>query len=88
MVKMVNFILFICLFNHDFLKILGRAWLRGSLGYHQAYGQIPGKGVSRDPLWWAFQLAQWVKKPLAMQETWIQFPGSGRSLGAGHGNPL
>ena len=29
-----------------------------------------------------------VKNPPAMQETWVQFPGLGRSPGEGHSNPL
>ena len=36
----------------------------------------------------ASQVAQWVKNPPAMQETWFSIPGLGRSLGGGHGNPL
>ena len=42
----------------------------------------------------AFLKAQQVKKPSAIrdtqetQETWILFPGSGRSPGGGHDNPL
>ena len=33
-------------------------------------------------------VAQSVKNPPAMQETWVGFLGSGRSSGGGHGNPL
>ena len=29
-----------------------------------------------------------VKKPPAMQETWVRIPGSGVSPGEGNGNPL
>ena len=29
-----------------------------------------------------------VKNLLVMQETWVLMPGSGRSPGGGHGNPL
>ena len=29
-----------------------------------------------------------VKNPLAMQETWVLMPGSGRSPGGGNGSPL
>ena len=29
-----------------------------------------------------------VKNLPAVQETWVQFPGSGRSPGEGNGNPL
>ena len=37
-----------------------------------------------------FQVAQWVKKPPAMQETWEtgSIPGLGRSPGGGHSNSL
>ena len=33
-------------------------------------------------------MAQTVKHPLEMRETWVQIPGLGRSPGGGHGNPL
>jgi len=33
-------------------------------------------------------VAQLVKNPPAVQETLVWFPGSGRSPGGGHGNPL
>ena len=33
-------------------------------------------------------IAQSVKNLPAMQETWVQIPGSGRSSGEGNGNPL
>ena len=39
----------------------------------------------------ASQMAQWVKDPPAMQETWADMsliPGLGRSPGGGHSNPL
>ena len=37
---------------------------------------------------WVFLVAQMVKNPPAIQETWVQFLGLGRSPGGGHGNPL
>ena len=33
-------------------------------------------------------VAQMVKNPLAMWETWVSIPGLGRSPGGGYGNPL
>ena len=39
----------------------------------------------------ASQMAQWVKDPPAMQETWVDMsliPGLGISPGGGHSNPL
>ena len=43
-------------------------------------------------VWWASLVAQMVKNQAAMQETWVWdlglIPGSGRSPGEGHGNPL
>ena len=36
----------------------------------------------------AFQVAQWIKNPPAIQETQVQIPGSGRCPGGEHGNPL
>ena len=36
----------------------------------------------------AFQVAQMVKNPPAMQENWAQCQGLGRSPGGGHGNPF
>ena len=33
-------------------------------------------------------VAQTLKNPPAMQETWVLIPGLGRSPGGGHGNPL
>ena len=37
---------------------------------------------------WASLVAQMVKNPPAMQETWVSIPGLGRSPEGGHGNPL
>ena len=36
----------------------------------------------------ALLVSQMVKNLPAMRETWVQFPGLGRSPGGGHGNPL
>ena len=36
---------------------------------------------------WASLMAQMIKNPSAMWETWFD-PGLGRSPGGGHGNPL
>ena len=33
-------------------------------------------------------VVQSVKNPPATRQTWVQFPGLGRSPGGGHGNPL
>ena len=37
---------------------------------------------------WAFLLAQLVKSPPAMRETWVRSLGQGRSPGEGNGSPL
>ena len=37
---------------------------------------------------WASLVAQMVKNPPALQETWVRSLGSEDSPGAGHGNPL
>ena len=39
---------------------------------------------------WAFLVAQWAKNPTAMQDEGEEglIPGSSRSPGEGHGNPL
>ena len=37
---------------------------------------------------WASLVAQMVKNPPALWETWVQFLGLGKSPGGGHGNPL
>ena len=39
-------------------------------------------------MYWASLIAQTVKNLPAMQETWVQPPGSERSPVEGHGNPL
>ena len=39
-------------------------------------------------IWIASLVAQMVKNPPAMQETWIKIPGSGRSPGEKNGNPF
>ena len=44
--------------------------------------------ISRDYLHWASRVAQLVKNLPVMQETRGSVPGSGRSPGEGHGNPL
>ena len=56
---------------------------------------IPGSGRSLGegidyPLQysWASLVAQMVKNPPAIQETWVQYLGWEDPLGGGHGNPL
>jgi len=50
-------------------------------------GRSPGEGVGYPLQYsWASLVAQTVKNPPAMWETWV--PSLRRSLGAGHGNPL
>ena len=58
-------------------------------------GSIPGSGRSAGdgigyPLQysWASLVAQLVKNPPAMGETWVLIPGLGRSPGEGKGYPL
>ena len=58
-------------------------------------GSIPGSGRSAGegidyPLQysWVFLVAQLVKNPPAMGETWVLIPGLGRSPGEGKGYPL
>ena len=58
-------------------------------------GSIPGSGRSAGegigyPLQysWASLVAQLVKNPPAMQETWISVPGLGKSPGEKKGYPL
>ena len=58
-------------------------------------GSIPGLGRSAGegigyPLQysWASLVAQLVKNPPAMRETWVSIPGLGRSPGEGSGYPL
>ena len=58
-------------------------------------GSIPGMGRSTGegigyPLHssWASLVAQLVKNPPAMWETWVSIPGLGRSPGKGKGYPL
>jgi len=52
-------------------------------------GRSPRKGIGY-PLWcsWVSLVAQSVKNPPAMLETWVQSLGWEDSPGGGHGNPL
>ena len=52
-------------------------------------GSSPGEGIGY-PLWcsWASLVAQAVKNPPAMQESWVSIPQLGRSPGAEHSGPL
>ena len=44
--------------------------------------------ISLSPITWASLVAQMIKNPPAVQETWVQIPGSGSSPKEGNGNPL
>ena len=46
------------------------------------------RGFSCLPQSWASLVAQLVKNPPAMQQTWGLIPGLGRSAGEGNGYPL
>ena len=53
--------------------------------------QLPNLAVSNNVfgrMYGASLEAQRVKNLLAMQETWVQFPGSGGPPGGGNGNPF
>ena len=74
-------------------------FLHSSVGKESAcnaagLSSIPGSGRSAEgtghPLQcsWASLVAQLVKNPPAMQNTWVRFPGWERSLGEGKGYPL
>ena len=61
----------------------------GDPGLIPGSGSSPGEGIVY-PLWysWASLVAQEVKNPPAMQESWVSIPHLGRSPGAEHGGPL
>ena len=60
----------------------------GDRGSIPGLGRSPGEGRG-SPLQcsWASLVAQMVKNPPAMQETWVQSLGLERSPGEWHGNP-
>ena len=52
-------------------------------------GRSAGEGIGYAlQYFWASLVAQMVKNPPAMWETWVRFPGLGKSPGGGHGNPF
>ena len=52
-------------------------------------GKSPEEGIGYPLLYsWASLVAQMVKNPPAMWETWGSIPGLGRYAGGGHGNSL
>ena len=52
-------------------------------------GRSTGEGIGYSPQYsWTSLVAQLVKNPLAMWETWCWIPGLGRSPGEGKGYPL
>ena len=52
-------------------------------------GRSAGEGISYPIKYsWASLVAQLVKNPPAMRETWVRIPGLGRSPGEGEGFPL
>ena len=60
----------------------------GDPGSLPGSGSCPGEGIGYPRQYsWASQVAQMIKNPPAMRETWFD-PGLGRSPGGGHGNPL
>ena len=61
----------------------------GDPGFIPGMGRSTGEGIGY-PLHssWASFVAQLVKNPPAMWETWVSIPGLGRSPGEGKGYPL
>ena len=52
-------------------------------------GRSYGKGLGYPPQYsWASLVAQMVKNPVHMQQTWVQSQGWEEPLEGGHGNPL
>ena len=61
----------------------------GDPGSIPGLGRSPGDGIGYPLQYsWAPLVAQLVKNPPAMRETWVLIPGLGRSLGEGKGYPL
>ena len=61
----------------------------GDTGSIPGSGRSPGEGIGYALQYsWASLVAQLVKNPPAMLETWVQIPGLGRSPGEGNSYPL
>ena len=61
----------------------------GDRGLIPGLGRSPGEGRGSPLQWsWASLVAQTVRNPPAMQETWVGSLGLGRSPGEWHGQPL
>ena len=61
----------------------------GDPGSIPGLGRSPGEGIGYPLQYsWASLVAQLVKNPPAMRETWVLIPGLGRSPGEGEGCPL
>ena len=62
---------------------IGRSYLQYAYLTKDSYPEYTVKSYKQASL-----VAQMVKNPPAMQETWVSIPGLGRSPEGGHGNPL